>query len=295
MRNATEVYPGKIAGELRSAGGYPEGQAGRIRPALEVYMIKGEYDYLKDLASRNVCSEHGTPLLVATHPTDACYVLRCGEDHYPDVIRRIPSLTEEFAQGTLPDGPIADNIKKRSRKKAMTSQEPNKHTILGDIPTTDLATGDLLNQDMIRSLISYARKYDLDPYRGHVVIFYGKPYIGLDGYIYHANRSAKDYRIRSRPLTTEERLTYQIKDGDHAWTSEVVMQPFEEGFTGLGIVTQEELTETSRNKPGQLRYPVAAKHPHLLAQKRAEWQALRRAFPIGEPEKSPQEEVNNDD
>ena len=80
-------------------------------------MIKGEYDYLKALAEINECAEHGTPLVVATHPSEALWVLRCDEGHYPDTIRRIPSLTEEFKQGNLPDGPIADNIKKGSKKK----------------------------------------------------------------------------------------------------------------------------------------------------------------------------------
>ncbi|GAI37447.1 unnamed protein product, partial [marine sediment metagenome] len=84
-------------------------------------MIKGEYDYLKALAEINECAEHGTPLLVATHPTEACYVLRCGENHYPDTIRHIPSLTEEYKQGTLPSGPVADNIIKGSKRRAMST------------------------------------------------------------------------------------------------------------------------------------------------------------------------------
>jgi len=62
-------------------------------------------------------------------------------------------------------------------------------------------------------------------------------------------------------------------------------------FGGIGIVTQEEMTEPSKRHPDQLRSPVVAKHPWQLAQKRAEWQAMRRAFPIGEPEN--EKEVNH--
>ncbi|MBA7545295.1 hypothetical protein ES705_37661 [subsurface metagenome] len=82
-------------------------------------MIKGEYDYLKALAEINECAEHGKPLTVATHPSEALWVLRCGEGEYPDTIRHIPSLTEEYKQGTLPSGPIADNIIKGSKRRAV--------------------------------------------------------------------------------------------------------------------------------------------------------------------------------
>lgn len=257
-------------------------------------MIKGEYDYLKNLAEINVCAEHGTPLLVATHPTDACYVLRCGENHYPDTIRRIPTLTEEYRQGNLPSGPIADNIEKRSRKKAMTSKQPTKELVLGEVPRADLATGELLLPEQIQALILYARKYELDPYRGHVVIFYGKPYIGLDGYLYHANKIKADYHLNSRPLTDEERKTYQVDEGDHAWVCQVIIGDNIRSYIGLGIVTKKEIEARSTKHPEQLRSPVVAAHPHLLAQKRAEWQALRRAFPIGESEGVGQKEVDHE-
>ncbi|GAI84297.1 unnamed protein product, partial [marine sediment metagenome] len=137
-------------------------------------MIKGEYDYLKALAEINECAEHGTPLLVATHPTEACYVLRCGEGyhsftdpdqrgeslpselrspgHYPDAIRRIPTLTKEFKQGTLPSGPVADNIKKRSRKKAMSTNRQLQTQVLGELPRADLGTGEMLAPEVINGL-----------------------------------------------------------------------------------------------------------------------------------------------
>ncbi|GAI81447.1 unnamed protein product, partial [marine sediment metagenome] len=237
-------------------------------------MIKGEYDYLKALADINECAEHGTPLLVATHPTEAQYVLRCGHDHYPDTIRRIPSLTEEFKQDTLPSGPIEDNIKKRSRKKAMSTNKQLQTSVLGDLPKADLATGEMLAPDQVHALMTYAQKYGLDPYRGHVVVMYGKPYIGLDGYLYHANRTGKPYGINSRPLTESERKDYQIPEGAHAWIAQVLLPDPDRYFPGLGIVTQHEIEARSTKHPEQLRSPVVAAHPQLLAQKRAEWQGM---------------------
>ena len=247
-------------------------------------MIKGEYEYLKGLAEISECAEHSLPLVVATHPTDATYVLRCGENHYPDAIRRIPTLTEELKQGTLPDGPIKDNVIKRSRKQAMTNKELTKQTPLGDLPRVDLATGELLVPEVVQGILDYANKYGLDAYRGHVVIMYGKPYIGLDGYLYHALTTQSQFSLNSKPLDKDERTTYQIEEGDHAWIAEAIINNGERSFTGLGIVTKAEMEAKSKNNPERLASPVVAKYPWQLCQKRAEWQAMRRAFPIGETE-----------
>lgn len=253
-------------------------------------MIKGEYDYLQGLAAINECAEHGTPLTVATHPSEALWVLRCGEGHYPDAIRHIPSLTEEFQQGTLPSGPIAENIKKRSRKKAMSTNKQLQTQVLGELPRADLATGEMLAPETVVALTVYAKKYGLDVYRGHVVIYYGKPYIGLDGYLYKAFMSKRDYQLKTHPLTEDEKKTYQVEKDDHAWLCELTFPSEKKSFTGLGIVTKAEMTEESKRTPGQLRSPVVAAHPWQLAQKRAEWQALRRGFPIGESEEVTSEE-----
>ena len=153
------------------------------------------------------------------------------------------------------------------------------------LPKVDLATGELLRPELMTALVKYAEKYELDPYRNHVVLMYGKPYITIDGYLYHAQQSQKPYALSSRPLTDIERKQYQIEAEDHAWVAEVSFTDTGSTFTGLGIVTQGEMTAKSERNPVQLRSPVVAAHPWQLAQKRAEWQALRRAFPIGESHK----------
>ena len=150
------------------------------------------------------------------------------------------------------------------------------------LPKADLGNGEILSPGAINALIGYAKMYGLDPYRGHVVIMYGAPYIGLDGYVYSADKQNKPYRLLSRPLNEDERKAYRIeKEKDHAWLATV--EKLEGGsFTGLGIVTEAEMTAKSKKDTTQLRSPVVAAHPWQLAQKRAEWQAMRRGFPIGE-------------
>lgn len=252
-------------------------------------MIKGDADYLKDIASKYVCSEHLTPVVVAWHAQEDSYVLRCGQGEYPEEVTRQPSLTELYKTGQLPPGPIADNIERRERKKAMSTNKQLESLVLGNVPKADLATGEMLTLEQVQALMSFAAKYALDPYRGHVLIMYGKPYISLDGYLYHAGKVGKDFQLNSRPLSDDERKTYQVDEGDHAWVCQVIRDYPSRSFVGQGIVTKEEIEAKSTKHPEQLRSPVVAAHPWQLAQKRAEWQALRRAFPIGETEEKEEE------
>lgn len=245
-------------------------------------MITGSKEYLDDVAKNYLCSEHGTPVVVAWHATENSYVLRCGQGHYPDFVTRQLSLTQAYLAGEEIPEPIKSNIEKSMRRRQMQQSKQSTAVTLGGVPGADLGTGELLLPEVIKALVEYAKSYHLDPGRGHVVLMYGKPYITIDGYLYHAKGTKVEFSLVSRPLCQTEREDYKIGADDHAWIATVDIHPERSYFTGLGIVTQEEMTEESKKKPGQLRAPVVAAHPWQLAQKRAEWQALRRAFPIGE-------------
>ncbi len=82
-------------------------------------------------------------------------------------------------------------------------------------------------------------------------------------------------------MTGPELDLYKLGATDHGWIATATFVKTGETFIGLGVVTYAEMTEESKRHPGQLASPVVASHPWLLGQKRAEWQALRRAFPIG--------------
>ncbi len=247
-------------------------------------MITGDNDYLENLAKFNVCAEHKTPLEVAWHSETKTWFLRCATCGYPEAISHNPSPVEEYREGTLEDGPVKDQIIIKGGKRMLQrGKEPMAVTMKG-VPAVDLGTGELILPEALQGLLDYAREYKLDPVRGHVVLMYGKPYITHDGYLFYANSTGKDFHLRCRPLTSDERSTYMIEDGDHAWVSEVIIGLDERSFIGQGIVTKDEMTATSKRDPTKLKSPVVAAHPWQLAQKRAEWQALRRAFPIGEAE-----------
>ncbi len=225
-------------------------------------MIKGEKETLDKMTEGYVCAEHSFALVTAWSAEENSYAIKCGKGHYPEEIKRNPSQIEGFKQGTVE--PVGKG--------------------LNLLPRVDLGTGEVLGKEMQTALILYAERYGLDAFRAHVYIMYGKPYIGLDGYLYLANKTTIPYQLRSRPLTEDERKTYLIAEHDHAWTCEIVLPLTSQSFTGLGIVTNDEMTAVSSKNPSQARSPVVAAHPWQLAQKRAEWQALRRAFPFGETE-----------
>lgn len=245
-------------------------------------MITGTHEQLTGLAKSHQCPEHDALLGVAWSAEGSCYVLRCGAGHYPEEVIPNPSLTEMYRQGTLPDGPITDNIERREQKKHMAEENKKLPATIHGIPTADLATGEVLAPNMIQALVNYARKYKLDPERGHIVLMYGKPYITIDGYLYHANKAGIKYSLISRPMSTEELQLYKIGATDHAWIARAEFTEEHAYFTGVGIVTYDEMSARSNRDNTRLRSPVVAAHPWQLAQKRAEWQALRRAFPIGE-------------
>ena len=247
-------------------------------------MIKGTKEYLDDVAKNYVCSEHQTPVVVAWHAKENSYVLRCGQGEYPEEVTRQLSLTEAYKAGEELPSFVEDNIKRRQKRKAMSQQRQQGKPELSLIPHNDLGSGELLVPELIEALVKYASKYQLDPSRGHVVVMYGKPYITIDGYLFHARQSRLPYQLKSRPASDVERRSLQVGEDDHAWISEVIFADQKGSFVGLGIVTKEEMTAKSPRDANKLRSPVVAAHPWQLAQKRAEWQALRRAFPIGETE-----------
>lgn len=253
-------------------------------------MIKGTSEELADLVKRYKCPEHDNPLNAAWDAKENSLVIRCGAGHYPEEVVKVPTLTDLHKQGLeLPDQ-VKRNVQKGMAKRAGAVARQSIPLELGSLPTEDLGTHAVLSATQRQGLVDYARHYNLDAYRGHVMLMHGKPYIGIDGYLYHARQCNWTYQLHSRPLTEDERVAMQLISGDHGWKAEITTLPDQGYFIGIGIVTHKERTEPSKKDPSRLAAPVVAAHPWLLAQKRAEWQALRRAFPIGEESGPPRPE-----
>ncbi len=248
-------------------------------------MIKGTKEYLDGTVSKFICPEHpDLALTVAWHP-EGFYVIRCGGNHYPEEVTRQPSLTELHKQGVELDEPIKSNVEKSIRKREAQRSPGPVAKFMGGVPVTDLATGVSLTLEQAQGLVSYAYKYALDPFRGHVVMMHGKPYIGVDGYLFHANKTKTRYSMTGRPLTDDELKRMGYQPNDFGWKTTIKFIDGGQEFEGYGFVTTTEVTATAEGKPYQFRYPVVHEKPGNMVVKRSEWQAFRRAFPIGESEK----------
>ncbi len=244
-------------------------------------MITGKAEELANIVKTHVCPDHPDNVLtVVWHQIDRCYVIRCG-DHYPEEIKAIQTYTELHKQGVELPEPIKSNVDKRLSRQIVPVITEADAVTMGGVPAADLGTGELIPLDKLKALVKWATVRGLRPELGHVVMMYGHPYPTIDGYLYDFHRRHKEVSLTSRPLRSDERGDAMIPNGAHAWQSTATVGEERSAFTGIGIVTLEEMTATSTKRPGQLRSPVVSAHPWQMAQKRADWQALRRASPLG--------------
>jgi len=227
-------------------------------------MITGKQEELLKLTQTHICPEHPDNHVLTVVWHENAYTLKCGAGHFPEEVKRIPTRTEEYKRGELEAVDKSFNL----------------------LPRVDLETGELLSVTMQSALIAYAERYGLDAYRGHVVIMHGQPYIGLDGYLYYARHENISYSLTGRPLTGDEMTALLYTAEDLGWKSTITRHDTGGVFEGLGFVRKSELTEMSKKHPDRKRYPVVADKPANMVVKRADWQALRRAFPIGEEVKN---------
>lgn len=188
------------------------------------------------------------------------------------------------------------------KAQALTPQEEEKRLEL--FPArTDGATRKPLTLDQARYLLSFSRGYGLDPWLGHAVMYFGKPYITLEGRLYLAHSSHLLSYLSSHLASPEERKALGYGDDDVVWWAEAKRRDMEQPFKTWGVVTDQEVKELEGKvrenlrssqegrslNPEQLErlarehlshLPVV-KSPGHMAEKRAMAQALRLAFPLG--------------
>lgn len=244
-------------------------------------MIKGESGELAIIADENVCSIHKTPLTVVHHPTDATWVLLCAENHYPDTVSRILSSSEVDRAGTEQPGIPQSQVWRDARTKRKLSPASVVPAPGVGLPALDVESGQALSGSQLSLMVAKADEWGLDAYRGHLCFMYGKLYPTLDAHLFKASCTNQAYDLLSRPLTSEERQIYIVPEGSHAWIAELMIQEPKRRFGGVGIITREDMEERSKKDKDKLRHPVYADKPWQLAQVRAEWQVMRRGFPIG--------------
>jgi len=158
---------------------------------------------------------------------------------------------------------------KGTELQAMTETQMMERVNLARFPQ------DLTIQDK-RLLAQVAISYGFDPLMGEVSIYQGRPYVSIDGRYRKAQETGNLDGVLTKPATKQEKEDWQIPDSDFFCRAEVYCKEASHPFVGWGRV---RLAETQGGKGFK---PVET-NPQRMAEKRAESQALRKAFHIPLP------------
>jgi len=133
-------------------------------------------------------------------------------------------------------------------------------------------------------LAQVAITYGFDPLMGEVTIYQGRPFVSIDGRYRKFQETGKLDGVETRPATKQEREDWQIPEGDYFFRSEVYVKDASRPFVGWGWVRASETKPGSRKLGDNTStFKPIQNNPQRMAEKRAEAQALRKAFHIPLP------------
>ena len=125
-------------------------------------------------------------------------------------------------------------------------------------------------------LAELAVQYGLDPAFGELIIYQGKPYVGLDARFRKAHETGLLAGYETRPMTTEEKTLYRLDEKDVVFFASIYRKDWVVPAVEWGRVTEQEMKGANNQGP-LARFPVE------MAEKRALHRALRRAFALNLP------------
>jgi len=213
-----------------------------------------------------VCGKCGAGLSIAWGGSTGYngYILRCSRDINHDTTNTHDIEREQKIK----------QIKEATKLDSKSLMVMDKNTMLERVNMAKFPQ-DLTPQDK-NVLVQVAITYGFDPLMGEVTIYQGKPFVSIDGRYRKAQETNMLDGVESRPANEQERKDWQIPDGDYFFRSEVYVKGASHAFTGWGRVYVAEIVGGKGFKPVE-------KNPQRMAEKRAEAQALRKAFHIPLP------------
>jgi len=233
---------------------------------MPIYEPDLSYEDMKKAQHTFKCAQCSNHLLIAWSAQQNCYMLRCGQSlEHEGVVPygRDPELLE-----------IANKLKGRPLPMETTALQKLDPKQMMERVNQAHFPKDLTIAD--RQLIAkVAIEYGLDPLFNELMIYQGRPYVTIDARRRKAQEAGNLDGISARPATREERKARQVNDGDYLFVAEVWVKGASHPFEGWGTV---RAAETKGNE-----FLPIVKDPAAQAEKRAEAQALRRAFHIPLP------------
>ena len=186
-----------------------------------------EYEEMRRMEKTHSCAQCDGELVTIWDMSIDNYNLVCGQDRSHHGYTRRLSQGELFQQGRV-DEDLGPGY--QEEQEAMVKRHAD---IISLIPTRDVASGDLIPKDRLSALIAWGDNLGLKPYLGHVCLYFGKPYVTIDGYYYQLRAKRHGIAIGTRPLKDEERQSMGLAEGDHAWLAEAWQNGEKLPTTGL--------------------------------------------------------------
>jgi hypothetical protein len=129
-------------------------------------------------------------------------------------------------------------------------------------------------------LLAFGQHTGLRPELGEAMIYQGRLYVTMAGRVRNAHRLGLFEGIKAQPAHATDRRDAGYEEGDIVWMCDVWRRGSARAFRGWGKVTRAEI-EGARGGD-KTKYTPVAKHPVEMARKRAQYDALRMAFPLDE-------------
>lgn len=244
---------------------------------MPIYEDQLSYEDMFKAMKSFVCGKCGLPLNLAWSAERNCYMLRCGR-----------SLEHSTVKPIGRDPMILEILNKlKGEPLPMETTELKKQTKETMLARVDMAKfpKDLTRAD--RALIATVSiEYGLDPLFGELMIYQGRPYVTIDARRRMAQETNTLDGINSRPATPAERESRQVPAEDYLFVCQVWVIGASHPFEGWGRVYKAEIDRAINQAKAHGRQEDAlpiVKDPAAMAEKRAEAQALRRAFHLPLP------------
>ena len=234
------------------------------------------YEEMRAMEETHACAVCGMPLVTIWDKDKDDYRLVCGTDRSHQGYQKILAPSQALARGKM------DQVAGPGAQKALEKMAEKGQPGLDRLIKSDLGNDKALVPLQVANLELWGRNIGLKPRLGHVCLYFGKPYITVDGYYYLNNKRESPFCISTQPMSEQARKDYQLGDGDYGFIAEARDKKGRLVANAIGIATKAEVESKSKTKPDQFRAPVAHSHPQRMAEKRAEWQVLHKVIALEE-------------
>lgn len=232
------------------------------------------YQELAKKVKTHVCAMCGGELVVIWDSDNDMERLCCGRDHTHNGYQERLSPQKALARGQ------ASTVIQPGAQKELERRAKETNAAFSMLPKSDAGDFKPVTLDKVDLLVKWAESVGLNAYLGHVELYYGEPRVSIDGYYYLNYKRERPYHIAARPMSFSDGISYALDEGDHGYIARAYDEHGELPEIGIGIVRADELTAMSKKDETQKRYPVVSEHPQRMAEKRAEWQLLRKLIPL---------------